>query len=158
MSENKKITVQIKENDLKTVYCATGGQSFSLKNFKGKNLVLYFYPKDHTPGCTQEGLDFSSFHKEFLKCNTFVFGISRDGLKSHESFKSKQKYKIDLISDPEEKLCRLFKVLEKMDGKPRLIRSTFILDGKSRVVYEERKVKVKGHAQSVLEFVQTHLS
>ena len=157
MSESKKITVQMKEKDLKAVYCATGGQSFSLGDFKGKNLVLYFYPKDHTPGCTQEGLDFSALHKKFLKCNTFIFGISRDGLKSHESFKSKQKYKMDLISDHEENLCRLFKVLEKIDGKNRLIRSTFILDEKSRVVYEDRKVKVKGHAQSVLEFIQTHL-
>ena len=151
--------IQIQDKDLSVLYPLTGGKEKSLKHFLGKNLVLYFYPKDHTPGCTKEGHDFTSLQKEFLKLNTNIVGVSRDSAASHESFKEKQKYSFDLLSDSRETLCRLFKVLEKTDtGKLRLVRSTFVLNAKGQIVYENRKVKVPGHAQAVLEFIKNNLS
>ena len=156
---NQQITIQLNQRDMGFPYPVTGGGSKSLESFRGKNLVLYFYPKDHTPGCTKEGHEFTALHKEFLKHNTQIIGVSRDSLSSHESFKLKQKYSFDLISDKEEKLCRLFKVLEKTDeGRHRLVRSTFVLNSKGRVVYANRKVKVPGHARSVLDFVKENLT
>lgn len=152
---NQQITVKLNKKDMETPYPVTGGESKSLKSFSGKNLVLYFYPKDHTPGCTKEGQEFTSLHKEFLKCNTQIIGVSRDSAASHESFKSKQKYSFALLSDKEETLCRIFKVLEKTDtSRHRLVRSTFILNSKGQVVYENRKVKVPGHASTVLDFIK----
>ena len=154
---NQKITVKLNKKDMETLYPVTGEKAQSLKSFSGKNLVLYFYPKDHTPGCTKEGHEFTALHKEFLKCNTQIIGVSRDGITSHESFKSKQKYSFDFLSDKEEKLCKAFKVLEKIDTrKHRLIRSTFILNSKGQVVYENRKVKVPGHARMILDFIKTN--
>ena len=150
---------KIQDKDSSVLYPLTGGKEKSLKDFLGKNVVLYFYPKDHTPGCTQEGHDFTSLQKEFLKLNTEIIGVSRDTIASHESFKAKQKYSFDLLSDSQEKLCRLFKVLEKTDnGRLRLVRSTFVINAKGDVVYENRKVKVPGHAQAVLEFIKNNLS
>ena len=155
---NQQITVKLNKKERETLYPVTGGEDQSLKNFEGQNLVLYFYPKDHTPGCTKEGQEFTTLHKEFLKYNTQIIGISRDSITSHESFKAKQKYSFDLLSDKEEKLCRLFKVLEKTDeGRNRLIRSTFVLNSKGQIVYENRKVKVPGHAQSILDFIKKNL-
>jgi thioredoxin-dependent peroxiredoxin len=137
----------------------TGGQTVSVKDLKGEAIVLYFYPKDATPGCTLEGHDFSKLKAQFAKNGAQVFGISRDSLKSHEKFKDKEKYKIDLLSDEDEKICKLFDVIKmkNMYGKQvrGIERSTFVIDKKGKLVKEWRKVKVAGHAAEVLEFVKS---
>ena len=138
---------------------ATSQKSFKLSDLKGKKFVLYFYPKDSTPGCTTEGRDFSALYGEFLKANCEIFGVSRDSLTKHENFKAKQKFPFDLISDPDEKLCKLFDVIheKKLYGKVHMgiVRSTFIIDEKGILKQEYRKVKVKGHAEEVLQFVKS---
>lgn len=138
---------------------STGDKTFRLEDWKGKNVVFYFYPKDHTPGCTLEGKDFTKLQKKFLKLNTWVFGISRDSIKSHESFKKKQAYRLDLLSDQEEEACHLFDVLKtkNMYGKKviGIERSTFVVDEKGVLVKQYRGVKVPSHAETVLEFVKT---
>lgn len=137
---------------------ATGDQKINLKDLRGQRLVLYFYPKDSTPGCTVEGQDFSNLKSKFEKLNTLILGVSRDSLKSHENFKAKQKYKIDLLADEDEKLCTWFDVvkMKNMYGKQvrGIERSTFIIDEAGKVVKSWRKVKVEGHAQEVFDFVK----
>ncbi len=137
---------------------ATGDQRIQLSDFKGKNLVLYFYPKDSTPGCTTQGQDFRDRHQAFLDADTVIFGISRDSLRSHENFKAKQCFPFELLSDPDEELCKLFDVikLKKLYGKEYLgiERSTFLIDKEGVLRQEWRKVKVKGHADEVLEAVR----
>ena len=137
---------------------ATGNQDISLANFEGKNVVLYFYPKDNTPGCTTEGGDFRDFIKEFDKTNTVILGVSRDSIRKHENFKSKQAYPFELLSDEDESLCKQFDVikLKKLYGKEYLgiERSTFLIDGNGVLIQEWRKVKVKGHVAEVLVAVQ----
>lgn len=134
---------------------ATSGQAVSLAGLKGKNLVVYFYPKDSTPGCTQEGQDFRDHYPEFAQLNAAIFGVSRDSLKSHENFKCKQSFPFELISDADETLCRLFDVIKmkNMYGKQvqGIERSTFLIDHEGRLVREWRKVSVKGHVEKVLE-------
>ncbi len=134
---------------------ATSGKTVSLAELKGKNCVVYFYPKDSTPGCTQEGQDFRDLFPEFAKLDTEIFGVSRDSLKSHENFKCKQTFPFELISDADESLCRLFDVikLKNMYGKQvqGIERSTFLIDREGRLVREWRKVSVKGHVEKVLE-------
>ena len=138
---------------------ATGGRKVNLSQLKQKNLVVYFYPKDNTPGCTQEGHDFTALHKQIQANGGEVFGVSKDSLKSHESFKSKKKYTFDLISDPEGKLCHAFNVIGKKTfmGKSYIgiDRSTFVIDKSGKIVKEWRGVKVKNHAQEVLDFLKT---
>lgn len=133
----------------------------SAAQLKGQKTVLYFYPKDATPGCTQEGQDFSKLNAKFKKSGTQVLGLSRDSLASHEKFKTKQKYTIDLISDPDEVLCKIFDVIKtkNMYGKKvrGIERSTFVLDEKLTLRREWRKVKVEGHATQVLEYINTLL-
>lgn len=133
----------------------TGGQIFRLDDLKGQQVVLYFYPKDSTPGCTTEGLDFSRRYEQFTNVNTRVYGISRDSLRRHENFRAKQCFAFDLISDPDETLCRLFNVirLKKLYGKEYegIERSTFLIDACGFLVQEWRKVKVAGHAEAVLD-------
>lgn len=137
---------------------ATSNTDISSKDLLGKNIVLYFYPKDSTPGCTREGQDFNTHLLKFKRRNTLVFGISRDSLSSHERFKEKQGFKFDLISDPDEKLCKLFDVikLKNMYGKQVLgiERSTFLIDDKGVLRNEWRKVKVAGHVEEVLEAIK----
>ena len=137
---------------------ATSNQQISLAALKGKKVVLYFYPKDSTPGCTTQGGDFRDLYQEFQAANTEIFGISRDSLKSHENFKAKQSYPFELISDPDETLCQLFDVikLKKLYGKEHLgiERSTFLINEEGVLVQEWRKVKVPGHVQEVLEAVK----
>ena len=137
---------------------ATSDQQVSLSDLKGKKVVLYFYPKDSTPGCTNQGGDFRDLYSDFQAANTLVFGISRDGLRSHENFKAKQNFPFELISDKDETLCKLFDVLKlkKMFGKEHLgiERSTFLIDEEGKLVQEWRKVKVPGHVQEVLEAAQ----
>lgn len=136
---------------------ATRGTTVRLKELRGRNVVLYFYPKDNTPGCTQEGIDFRELHGRFRRQNAVIFGVSRDSLASHEKFKKKQGFPFDLISDPEEKLCRRFDVIREKTLYGRKFmgveRSTFFLDSDGRLRGEWRKVKVKGHAADVLESV-----
>jgi peroxiredoxin Q/BCP len=137
---------------------ATDDQTFRLSDLKGKQVVLYFYPKDNTPGCTTEGQDFRDHYEEFRKHKTEIFGISRDSLKSHEGFKSKQCFPFDLISDPDEKLCKLFDVIKEktLYGRKYLgiDRSTFIIDKKGILRTEFRGVKVDGHVATVLAEVK----
>ena len=137
---------------------STGGKEFKLNNYKNKNLVLFFYPKDSTPGCTLEGKDFTHLQKDFQNANTEVFGISRDSIKSHENFKSKQCYEIDLLSDGEEKACQIFSVIKEKNLYGRISkgieRSTFFINGKGHLIQEWRGVKVPGHAKEVLSYVQ----
>ena len=137
---------------------ATSDRNFKLHDLKGKKFVLYFYPKDSTPGCTTEGRDFSSAYKLFQKNNCDILGVSRDSLTKHENFKAKQEFPFDLISDPDEILCNLFDVIHEKNlyGKKHMgvVRSTFIIDEKGILRQEYRKVKVKGHVEEVLEFVK----
>jgi len=138
---------------------ATGGKSFRLSSAKGAPVVLYFYPKDNTPGCTTEGQNFRDLHPQFEKLGCAVYGISRDSLKSHENFKAKMKFPFGLLSDTEELACKLYDVIKmkNMYGKKvrGIERSTFAIDAKGVVRREWRGVKVPGHAQEVLEFVKT---
>ncbi len=133
---------------------ATSGQQVQLAKLRGQQVVLYFYPKDSTPGCTTEGQDFRDLHERFRAAGTLVFGVSRDGLKSHENFKCKQAFPFELISDGDERLCQLFDVikLKKLYGKEYLgiDRSTFLIDANGVLRGEWRAVKVPGHAASVL--------
>lgn len=138
---------------------ATGGKQFSPKQYPGKILVLYFYPKDSTPGCTTEGQQFRDLHGEFQTLGVEIFGISRDSLKSHENFKTKQCFPFELLSDPDELACNLFGVMKmkNMYGKQvrGIERSTFVIDANGVLRREWRGVKVDGHAQEVLDFVKT---
>ncbi len=137
---------------------ATGGD-FKLSALAGKTLVLYFYPKDNTPGCTTEAQQFSALNQDFTKANAVIIGVSRDSLKSHDNFITKQAIPYSLISDPDEKVCELFGVmkLKNMYGKQvrGIERSTFVIDAQSKLVHEWRGVKVPGHAAEVLAFVQS---
>lgn len=134
------------------------GTNVSPASLKGKHVVFYFYPKDNTPGCTQEGLDFNGLLKQFAKHNAVVFGISRDTAKCHEGFRAKQGYEFDLISDTDEALCALFDVIrnKNMYGKQvrGIERSTFLIDDQGVLRREWRKVKVPGHAEEVLGAVR----
>lgn len=134
---------------------ATGGMTVSSKVLAGDPFVLYFYPKDSTPGCTTEGEDFKALHAEFARHGVRVFGVSRDSLASHEKFKAKHSFPFELISDPDESICRLFDVIQEKSlyGKKYMgvERSTFLVDAAGVLRREWRKVKVKGHAQNVLE-------
>ena len=138
---------------------ATGGQTFTLSACRGKQVVLYFYPKDSTPGCTTEAQQFRDLHAAFQAAGAEVFGISRDSLKSHENFRSKQALSFDLLSDAEETACTLFGVIKmkNMYGKQvrGIERSTFVIDREGVLRREWRGVKVPGHAQEVLDFVTT---
>ena len=137
---------------------STGDQTFSLAACKGKNLVLYFYPKDSTPGCTREGQDFRDNYARFKRNKTLVVGVSRDSLKSHENFKAKQQFPFELLSDSDETLCRMFDVIREKNMYGRKVmgveRSTFLIDGSGKLRREWRKVKVDGHAEDVLQAVR----
>lgn len=134
---------------------ATGDQQIRLSDYRGSNVVLYFYPKDSTPGCTREGQDFRDHHLKFKRRNTVVFGVSRDSIRSHENFKAKQGFPFDLLADQEEELCTLFDVIKmkNMYGKQvrGIERSTFLIDRTGKLHREWRKVKVDGHVDEVLE-------
>jgi len=138
---------------------ATGNGTFRLSDHRGKALVLYFYPKDNTPGCTVEGENFRDLHKALRKAGAEVFGISRDSLRSHENFKAKMGFPFELLSDVEESACAQFGVIKMKNlyGKKvrGIERSTFVIDGEGRLMREWRGVKVPGHAQEVLDFVKT---
>jgi peroxiredoxin Q/BCP len=134
---------------------ATSGVTISSTALRGKKAVIYFYPKDSTPGCTLEGQDFRDLHAQFQSLDTVILGVSRDSLRSHENFKCKQSFPFELISDSDETLCRLFDVIKmkNMYGKQvqGIERSTFLIDREGKIAHEWRKVSVKGHALDVLE-------
>ena len=137
---------------------ATGGETFRTEDMRGKAFVLYFYPRDDTPGCTSEGQDFRDLYPEFAGVGTEIFGVSRDTLASHEKFKDKYHFPFELLSDSDEQACKAFDVLHEkvMYGRKvwGIVRSTFLVDEKGVLRNEWRKVRVKGHAQEVLEAVR----
>ncbi len=138
---------------------ATSGITFKLSNHRGKTLVIYFYPKDNTPGCTTQGIQFRDSYQDFKALNAEIFGISRDSLKSHENFKAKFGFPFELLADTEELACGIFGVIKmkNMYGKQvrGIERSTFIIDKSGQLLHEWRGVKVDGHAQEVLNFIKT---
>ncbi len=138
---------------------ATSGKTFKLSNHQGKTLVIYFYPKDNTPGCTSQGMQFRDQYAQFQVANAEIVGVSRDNLKSHENFKAKFSFPFELLADTEELACGIFGVMKmkNMYGKQvrGVERSTFILDKNGVLVREWRGVKVDGHAQEVLDFIKT---
>lgn len=137
---------------------ATSEQEISLSDLKGKNVVLYFYPKDSTPGCTREGQDFRDSYNKFKRQNTVILGVSRDSIKSHENFKAKQGFQFELLSDKDEILCKLFDVIKmkNMYGKQvrGIERSTFLINANGKLKKEWRKVKVDDHVDEVLAAVK----
>lgn len=137
---------------------ATRNKKIRLKDLRGQNVVLYFYPKDSTPGCTTEGRDFSDLHARFRRRKTVILGVSRDSIASHEKFREKQEFPFDLISDPDEKICKAFDVIHEKSLYGRkfmgVVRSTFLIDADGKLRKEWRIVKVKGHAEEVLEAVK----
>lgn len=139
---------------------ATGDKTISLKELAGKKLVLYFYPKDSTPGCTTEGQDFRDAKAKFTRQNTVILGVSRDSMKRHENFKAKQNFNFDLLSDEDESLCKQFDVikLKKLYGKEYMgiERSTFLISEDGVLLEEWRGVKVKGHVDEVLAACKAH--
>jgi peroxiredoxin Q/BCP len=136
---------------------ATGDQSIDLKALRGKNVIIYFYPKDSTSGCTTEGQDFAANHTRLKRRNTVILGLSRDSIASHEKFKAKYNFPFDLLSDTEEKACAIFAVIKEKNMYGRkfmgIERSTFLIDEKGKLRREWRKVKVKGHVDEVLAAV-----
>ena len=143
------------KSTLKLPLALSGGETATLADYAGQWLVLYFYPKDSTPGCTTEGLDFDALLPKFKKLNTTVLGVSRDSVKSHDNFCAKQGFKFALVSDADEKLCKAFDVIHEknMYGRKVLgvVRSTFLISPDGRIAQEWRGVKVPGHAEAVLE-------
>lgn len=137
---------------------ATGDKTLALSDFSGKRVLLYFYPKDNTPGCTQEGQAFRDNIEQFDALNTVILGVSRDSVKVHEGFKERQNFPFDLLSDKEEQLCQLFDVIKmkNMYGKQvrGIERSTFLIDEDGVLIHEWRKVKVKTHLDEVLQYLQ----
>ena len=151
-----KVTLGKKAPDFRLP--ATGGGEVRLADLKGSNVVLYFYPKDSTPGCTLEGQDFRDRHTQFKRLNTVILGVSRDSLAAHEKFKEKQGFPFELLSDADEKVCRLFDVIKEKNMYGRKVmgieRSTFLIDAAGVLRAEWRKVKVPGHADEVLAAVK----
>lgn len=137
---------------------ATGDQTIRLSDLKGSHVVLYFYPKDNTPGCTREGQDFRDHHSAFRRNKSVILGVSRDSIASHEKFKAKQEMPFELLSDKDEELCKMFDVIKmkNMYGKKvrGIERSTFLIDKSGKLRREWRKVKVDGHAEEVLQAVK----
>ena len=138
---------------------ATGGMDFRLSAYRGKTVLIYFYPKDSTPGCTTEAQEFRDLYPAFVQAGCVVFGVSRDSIRSHENFRSKQELPFDLLSDADEQLCTQFSVIKekKLYGKPvrGIERSSFVIDRTGVLRREWRGIKAPGHAQDVLDFVTT---
>lgn len=141
---------------------ASNGEKVSLSDFRGKNVVLYFYPKDNTPGCTVEACGFRDHHHEFEELNTVILGVSRDSIASHQKFVQKQNLPFLLLSDPEGKVCEAYDVLKdkNMFGKKfkGIERSTFVIDREGKIAKAYRKVKAMGHVNEVLQYIKEHLS
>ena len=151
--------IQINKKAINFKLQSTSGKVFNLSDIK-KGLVVYFYPKDSTPGCTTEGQDFRDLYKKFTKANTIIFGVSRDSLLSHEKFKENQSFPFELISDQNEKICKQYDVIKEKNMYGRkymgIDRSTFLINESGKLIKEWRKVKVKGHAEEVLKEVESN--
>ena len=151
---------KLDRSTLKLPLALSGGRHATLADFAGHWLVLYFYPKDSTPGCTTEGLDFNALLPKFRKLGATVLGVSRDSVKSHDNFCAKQGFKFPLVSDADEKLCKAFDVIHEknMYGRKVLgvVRSTFLISPDGRIAQEWRGVKVPGHADAVLDALKAH--
>lgn len=134
---------------------ATGDQNLSLNDFSGRSLIIYFYPKDNTSGCTREGQDFRDLYSQFAAAGADILGVSRDSVKMHENFRAKHEFPFHLLSDSDELLCKQFDVIheKKLYGRTYMgiVRSTFLIDAEGLLQQEWRKVRVAGHAQAVLE-------
>lgn len=152
------MSIKLGDSLPKLTVATTQNEALKLTDLKGKNLVIYFYPKDNTPGCTTEGQNFRDSYQDFQKLNTEIFGVSRESIKSHQNFINKQEFPFDLISDPDEVLCNAFDVIKEKNMYGRkymgIERSTFIFDDKGKLRHEIRKVKVKGHVDEVLALVK----
>ena len=152
------MTIQLGDKMPNLTVATTNNEALKLSSLKGSNVVLYFYPKDSTPGCTTQGQNFRDAYKNFEKMNTEVLGVSRESLRSHQNFISKQEFNFDLISDPDEILCNAFGVIKEKNMYGRkymgIERSTFIFDSKGKLIHEIRKVRVKGHVDQVLALIQ----
>lgn len=137
---------------------ATGEQTLELKSLRGQKVVLYFYPKDNTPGCTTESKDFAAAHTRFKRAGVVIVGISRDSIASHEKFRSKFKLPFHLVADTDEKACKLYDVIKEKNMYGRkvmgVVRSTFLIDERGKLRHEWRKVKVAGHVDDVLAAVK----
>ena len=137
---------------------SSSGESFNLADYKGKKVVLYFYPKDSTPGCTTEGIEFNELLPQFKKLKTEVFGISRDSLKSHDKFICKYDFKFHLLSDEDEEVCKLFDVIKEKNMYGKMVigieRSTFVIDEDGKLIGEFRKIKAHDHAVEILKFIK----
>jgi peroxiredoxin Q/BCP len=154
--------VEINKKVLSFKLPGTSGLQFNLSDYKGRYLVIYFYPKDATPGCTTQGVDFRDAYKKFQALGAEIFGISRDTLKSHENFKAKFTFPFELLSDEQEKACELFNVIKmkNMYGKQvrGIERSTFVIDPDGKLIQAWRGVKVEGHVKEVLQFIKQYNS
>jgi len=153
------MTIKIGNSIPNLTVATTRNEALKLRALKGKNLVLFFYPKDNTPGCTTEGQNFRDAYRDFQKSNTEILGVSRESIRSHQNFINKQEFPFDLISDPDEVLCNAMDVIKEksMYGKTYMgiERSTFIFDDKGKLRHEIRKVKVRGHVDEVLALVKS---
>ena len=140
---------------------ATGDQNLSLSDFRGRSLIIYFYPKDNTPGCTREGQDFRDLYKQFNEAGADILGVSRDSVRVHENFRKKHEFPFHLLSDSDEQLCKQFDVIreKKLYGRTYMgiERSTFLIDSEGILQQEWRKVRVPGHAQAVLDELRSRL-
>lgn len=158
MSSNTPGLLKVGDSLPEFSVAVTGSQTLQKQDFIGQYTVLYFYPKDSTPGCTTEGLDFTALHSEFKKLNTQIFGASMDSMRRHDNFKTKQDFSFELISDPESEFCQLFGVyqLKKNFGKEYMgiVRTTYVINPEGEIIAVWPKVKVKGHAQEVLDFIK----
>lgn len=152
------MTIKIGDLIPDLVVATTKDDAVKLRDLNGKNLILYFYPRDSTPGCTTQGQNFRDHYQAFQDANTDILGVSRESIRSHNNFINKQEFPFDLISDPDEILCKALDVIKekKMYGKTHMgiERSTFIFDTAGKLIHEIRKVKVKGHVDDMLNFVQ----
>lgn len=152
------MTIKIGNSIPALTVATTQNEALKLRSLKGKNLVLYFYPKDSTPGCTTEGQNFRDAYADFEAADTEILGVSRESIRSHQNFINKQEFPFDLISDPDETLCNAMDVIKEKNMYGRtymgIERSTFIFDKKGKLVHEMRKIKVKGHVDEVLNLVQ----
>ena len=140
---------------------ATGDQNLSLSDFSGRSLIIYFYPKDNTPGCTRESQDFRDLYQQFTEAGADILGVSRDSVKTHGNFRNKHEFPFHLLSDSDESLCRQFDVIheKKLYGRTYMgiVRSTFLIDSAGILQQEWRKVRVPGHAQAVLDALKSRL-
>ncbi len=156
--KRKIMSVKIGNSIPALTVATTQNETLKLRSLKGKNVIIYFYPKDNTPGCTTQGQNFRDAYKKFKNLNTEIFGVSRESIRSHQNFINKHEFPFDLISDPEEELCNAFDVIKEKNMYGRkymgIERSTFIFDDKGKLRHEIRKVKVKEHVDEVLALVK----